>query len=83
MLPVYLDDRLGDRAADGRVDPLDVAACESCATTAFTAQCAIFDFDGDCAITASDLEATRARLCDLDHDGAVTAADLSLLLARW
>ena len=83
VLPVYLDDRLGDRAADGRVDPLDVAACESCATTAFTAQCAIFDFDGDCAITASDLEATRARLCDLDHDGAVTAADLSLLLAAW
>ncbi len=82
-LAVFPPSRMGDSANDGRVDASDMQACSACVGSAFTNDCAIFDFDGDCAITANDASLCGERLCDLDRDGTLTAADLSLLLAEW
>jgi hypothetical protein len=84
VVPVFPPSRLGDAAGDGRVDPVDRAACVACiAQGAFRAECAAFDFDGDCAVGAADLAQLERRLRDLDRSGRVDAADLARLLLAW
>jgi len=82
-VPVYPPSRLGDALGDGRVDPADVAACEACAGAPFSAACAVFDFDGDCAVGAADRAATELRMLDLNQDGAINSPDIAFLLAGW
>jgi hypothetical protein len=83
VVPVYPPSLVGDRDADGRVDAFDMAACDACVGRVFTAPCAAFDADGDCAVTATDRLEISRRLCDLDRDGGVGPQDLALLLAGW
>jgi enediyne biosynthesis protein E4 len=83
VLPVFPPMRLGDVDGDGRVEPAELAGCAACVGAAFSAACAIHDFDGNCAVDALDLAASGARLCDLDQSGSVGEGDLSLLLAGW
>ncbi len=83
VVPVYPPERLGDVDGDGRVEPAEFAACESCAGAAFSAACAIHDIDGNCTVDASDVAAMRVRLCDLDRNGTVGAPDLAILLGNW
>jgi hypothetical protein len=83
VVPVYPPACLGDVDGDGRVEPAEFAACESCAGAAFSAACAIHDIDGNCTVDAVDVAAMRARLCDLDASGTVGAPDLAILLGNW
>ena len=73
----------GDAQGDGRVDPADLAACQSCVGAPFAAACAVFDFDGDCAVSSVDRAATEFRLLDLNRDGSVNSPDIAYLLAGW
>ncbi|MFM2164072.1 MAG: hypothetical protein RL325_509 [Planctomycetota bacterium] len=82
-VPVYPPSLIGDRDADGRVDPADLAACDACVGADFTAGCAAFDANGDCRVTKLDRAAILLRLVDLSRDGAVGAADITMLLDSW
>jgi hypothetical protein len=82
-VPVYPPSRLGDAQGDGRVDPADLAACQSCVGAPFAAACAVFDFDGDCVVSSVDRAATELRLLDLNRDGSVNSPDIAYLLAGW
>jgi len=82
-VPVYPPSRLGDAQGDGRVDPADLAACQSCVGAPFAAACAVFDFDGDCVVSSVDRAATELRMLDLNRDGSVNSPDIAYLLAGW
>ena len=83
VVPVYPPAMLGDAAFDGRVGPDDLASCAACVGGVFGAGCAVFDMDGDCAITEADRWAVERRMLDLSGDGAVGAPDITVLLAGW
>jgi hypothetical protein len=82
-VPVYPPSLVGDRDADGRVDPADLAACDACVGADFSAGCAAFDANGDCRVTKQDRAAILLRLVDLDRDGSVGSADITMLLDSW
>jgi hypothetical protein len=83
VVPVYPPSLLGDMLGDGRVDPVDMAACEACVGAEFSAGCAAFDIDGDCRVTPADRDGVALRLVDLNRDGAVNAPDITMLLSVW
>ena len=83
VLPVYPPERLGDVDGDGRVRPAEFVSLEACVGVAFGADCAVFDFDGDCSITRLDRLAGEQRLLDLDRSGHLGGGDLARLLDSW
>ncbi len=84
-------DLLGDGDGDGDLDDDDRAQLLACIVAGGSGAppraCMWFDFDGDLAVTESDLasfeDARLRRRCDLDDDGSVGPRDLAALLDAW
>lgn len=84
---VYPPARLGDADGDYEVDDADLAPFIACRDGTNTGDCAMFDFDGNGQIDASDQAAFDARRAqspaDFDGSGHVSAADLAIVLSHW